>query len=102
MKMPSFATWWRSFWTKWKSSSARREAEAPSGAASPTSLHPDVIRLHETLDRIHDATPRARSLDEERTLARARRKAMERRAAELLPDADIDPDDTGEMVVRIA
>jgi hypothetical protein len=55
--------------------------------------------MHDTLDRIEASTPRRRSFEERRLEQRARRKAMERRAAEMLPDADIDPDDTGEMSV---
>lgn len=66
-----------------------------------TSAHPTVMGLHRTLDAIEAETiPKARQagqINDQRVRARHRRKALERRAAELLPDAGIDAEDTGQI-----
>jgi hypothetical protein len=62
-----------------------------------------VVELHRTLDVIVNETlPAAKQsqrTDDRRVVARGRRKEIERRAAELLPNSEIDPSDTGEFVV---
>lgn len=59
--------------------------------------------MHETLARIEAegslAKDHARRITDRRIVARTRRKALERRASSLMPEAGIDPDDTGEILL---
>lgn len=88
-----------------KTSSTRKRESVAADDAAPRSTcdDPDVVRFHETLTRIETETiPKAQQsqvTDDRRLVARHRRKKMERRAADLLPDSEIDPDDTGEILI---
>lgn len=59
--------------------------------------------MHDTLSRIEEqgslSGAPARRISDRRIVARTRRKALERRACSLMPDAGIDPDDTGEILL---
>ncbi len=75
-------------------------------ALDSTCEHPSVRKLHETLDDIERKTIPSVRLSQrahsERTVARARRKKLERRASQILPDSGINPDDTGEYYIEPA
>ena len=89
-----------------KSNGAIPPSESVECAAriADTCSHPDVERLHATLDTIeqHSAgTSRLGQVIEDRgVVARGRRKSLERRVKFLIPESDIDPDDTGSYQLK--
>lgn len=110
--MPNFAALSKGWSTLWN---LARATTAPPGNGSSrggwqqpepaeqldTSCHPDVVRLHRTLDEIdeHRRTREllAQKIADRSVVARNRRKELQRRAAEAAPDHLDNPDDTGEF-----
>ena len=96
-------------WRRSKKETSRPNGgeEISNGSLEPGSAAPEVVRLHATLDKIERETLPAASItqriDDRRVVARHRRKDLERRGQKLMPEADIDPDDTGEtnLVVSV-
>jgi hypothetical protein len=78
----------------------------PEAPDSGTGAHPDVVKLHATLDDIEgrrfESAKLSRLVGDRRIVARSRRKDLERRAHKLVPDSGIDPEDTGEFFVEAA
>jgi hypothetical protein len=102
-------------WRRSKNETSRPRGAEDNGTAAPErgALTPEdeeedpIVMLHATLDKIERETLPAAAItqriDDRRLVARHRRKDLERRGQKIMPEADIDPDDTGEtnLVVSV-